>query len=61
MWIMSPTTFDTLKFVERLEKADAAALSADLRELRAEMMGEMKLTRWMVAALVGLSIANFAK
>ena len=98
---MSVITFDTLKFVERLEKAgiprehakaEAEALSevfeigtqelttkadllatrtalqsdinsarAEMREMKAEVMGEMKLNRWMLAALIGIAIANFAK
>ena len=91
---MSVITFNTLKFVERLEKAgiprehakaEAEALSevfeigtqdlatkadlltlktelkSDMREMKAEIMGEMKLSRWMLAAVIGLAIANFAK
>ncbi|MBK6905622.1 MAG: DUF1640 domain-containing protein [Rhodocyclaceae bacterium] len=88
---MSTITFDTHKFVKRLEsagvpqaqaeamadvqrealaealdvalatKADVQAVRSDMRELRVEMMGEMKLSRWMIAALIGLAIANFAK
>ena len=42
-------------------KADTAAIRADMRENKAELMGEMRLTRWMLAALMGLAIANFAK
>jgi len=88
---MSTTTFDTLKFVERLEKAgatrelasalaeaqkdslsealdstlatkaDILALRSDLRESQAQIMGEIKLSRWMLAVVIGLAIANFAK
>ena len=42
-------------------KADTAAILADMPETKAELMGEMRLTHWMVAALMGLAIANFAK
>ncbi|WP_306607619.1 hypothetical protein [Azonexus sp.] len=42
-------------------KADTAAIRADMRETKAELIGEMRLTRLMVAALMGLAIANFAK
>ncbi len=88
---MSTITFDTLKFVDRLEKAgasrelavamveiqketlaeamdatlatksDTAAIRADMRETKAELVGEMRLTRWMLVALMGVAIANFAK
>lgn len=79
---MTTITFDTLKFVERLEKAgiprdhakaEAEALAdvlasgsqdlattgdintvrTEMREMRLEINGEMKLIRWMV----GLSLA----
>jgi uncharacterized protein YfdQ (DUF2303 family) len=36
-------------------------LKSDMREMKAEIMGEMKLSRWMLAAVIGLAIANFAK
>ena len=42
-------------------KSEVALVRSDMRELKAEMMGEMKLNRWMLAALVGMAIANFAK
>ncbi len=85
---MSTVTFDTLKFVEKLEKAgvvreQAAAMAEafkdasgeaelatksdielvrfEIRELKAEMSGEMKLNRWILGAVLGLAIANFAK
>jgi hypothetical protein len=65
---MTAITFDTLKFVERLTQALAEALAsggqelatkADLRELRqemvahkAEILGELKLNRWMAGLLL---------
>ena len=85
---MSTVTFDTLKFVEKLEKAgvireQAAAMAEafkdasggtelvmksdielvrfEIRELKTEMSGEMKLNRWMLGAVLGLAVANFAK
>ena len=79
---MTTITFDTLKFVERLEKAgiprdhakaeaealadvlasgsqelattgDINTVKTEMREMRLEINGEMKLIRWMV----GLSLA----
>jgi uncharacterized protein YfdQ (DUF2303 family) len=38
-----------------------AKLESKLDKMNAELMGEMKLSRWMLAAVVGLAIANFAK
>ena len=79
---MSTVTFDTLKFVEKLEKAgvvreQAAAMAeafkdasgeaelatkgyiepirSEVRELKAEMSGEMKLNRLMLGAVLGLA------
>lgn len=79
---MTTITFDTLKFVERLEKAgiprdhakaeaealadvlasgsqelattgDINTVKTEMREMRLEINGKMKLIRWMV----GLSLA----
>ena len=84
---MSTVTFDTFKFVERLEKAglsreQAAAIveaqadslaqaldttlatKSDISRIDiglTEVMGELRLNRWMLAALLGVAIANFAK
>jgi len=40
---------------------EVGTLRAEIREIRAEMMGESRLNRWMLAALIGLAVANFAK
>lgn len=37
------------------------ATKADLREMKTELMGEMRLNRWMLGAVIGLAIANFGK
>jgi hypothetical protein len=76
---MSVITFDTLKFVERLEKAGiprehakaeaealADVLSAGTQELAtksdmSELMHEVKINRWMLAVVLGLYVATFAK
>ena len=81
---MTTITFDTLKYVERLEKAgitrdhakaEAEALAdvlststqelatkrdigdvrSEMREMRTEISGEMKLIRWMVGLSLALS------
>ncbi len=81
---MTTVTFDTLKYVERLEKAgvtrdhakaEAEALAdvlstgtqelstkhnisdvrSEMREMRTEINGEMKLIRWMVGLSLALS------
>lgn len=87
---MSAVTFDTLRYVERLEKAgasrelasalveiqketladamdttlatktDTALLRSDLRELKAELLGEMRLNRWMLGVVIAMAVANFA-
>lgn len=46
---------------ELATKADIGMVRSEMRELKAELMGEMKLNRWMLAALIGLAIANFSK
>ncbi len=60
----------TREYADAYTKALAETLSAgtqelatkgDLREPNAELMREMKLNRWMMAAVIGLSIATLAK
>jgi hypothetical protein len=46
---------------ELATKRDVEQIRAEIRELKAEMTGEMKLNRWMLGAVLGLAIANFAK
>lgn len=88
---MSAITFNTYKFVERLEqagasrelaaalaesqaqslaealdttlatKADTTAIRADMREMKAELMGEMRLTRWMLAMIIVAEAAPLLK
>lgn len=84
---MSTTTFDTYKFVERLEKAGASrelaaalaeaqresiaealdttlATKADLSDLRldmARMDAKIDKLSWMLAVLIAIALANFAK
>jgi hypothetical protein len=77
---MATVTFDTLKFVEKLEsagitreqaKAEAEALvkalygamdsqlatKNDINHLEKELV----VVKWMVGAILGLAVANFAK
>lgn len=42
-------------------KPDIAELRHEMRELRTEMSGKFTLHQWMLAALVAIAIANFAK
>ena len=88
---MTTITFDTFKFVDRLEKAglsreqasaivdaqrdafsealdstlatkrDVELLSNKLDKVESKLFGELTLVKWMVGALIGLAIANFAK
>lgn len=46
---------------ELATKRDVEIIRAEIRELKAEMTGEMKLNRWMLGAVLGVAIANFAK
>jgi hypothetical protein len=69
---MSAITFDTLKFVRTLkdsgfEEKQAEAVAKAFQdasseaELATKRDGEMKLNRWMLGAVLGVAIANFAK
>jgi len=42
-------------------KVDIGDLRHEMRELRTEMNGKFTLLQWMLAALIALAIANFAK
>jgi hypothetical protein len=86
---MTTITFDTLKYVERLEKAgitrdhakaeaealadvlstgtqelatkrDIGDIRSEMREMRTEISGEMKLIRWMVGLSLALSTGILA-
>jgi hypothetical protein len=46
---------------ELATKRDVELIRAEIRELKTEMTGEMKLNRWMLGAVLGVAIANFAK
>ena len=46
---------------ELATKRDVELIRAEIRELKAEMTGEMKLNRWMLGVVLGVAIANFAK
>jgi len=85
--IISTITFDTLKFVERLEKAgltreQASAFAEAQKEAFAEALesqlatrsdierverkliehdGKFALLQWMLAAVLAVALANFAK
>ncbi len=77
---MAAVTFDTLKFVEKLEsagitreqaKAEAEALVVALSEAMDSQLAtkndinrlekEVVVVKWMVGAILGLVVANFAK
>ena len=77
---MAAITFDTLKFVEKLEsagvnreqaKAEAEALVTALSEAMDSQLAtkadinrlerELVVVKWMVGAILGLAVANFAK
>jgi hypothetical protein len=77
---MAAITFDTLKFVEKLEsagvnreqaKAEAEALVIALSEAMDSQLAtksdinrlerELIVVKWMVGAILGLAVANFAK
>jgi len=42
-------------------KADTEALRSDLRETKAELNGKLALVHWMLAAVLAIAVANFAK
>ena len=76
---MATVTFDTLKFVEKLEsagitreqaKAEAEALVTALSEAMDSQLAtknvnrlekELVVVKWMVGAILGIAVANFAK
>jgi hypothetical protein len=46
---------------ELATKRDIEQIRSEIREFKAEMNGELKLNRWMLGAILGMAIANFAK
>jgi hypothetical protein len=46
---------------ELATKRDIEQTRSEIREFKAEMTGELKLNRWMLGAILGMAIANFAK
>jgi hypothetical protein len=74
---MATITFDTLKFVERLEKAgisreQATAFADAQKEAFSEALDttlatktdidtELVLVKWMLGVVIAISVANFAK
>lgn len=68
---MASITFDTHKFVRKLQEAgfgEKLATRRDLMEmeLRIDMRfealkGDMSLVKWMMGALIALAVANFSK
>ena len=46
---------------ELATKRDIEQIRSEIREFKAEMTGELKLNRWMLGAILGMAIANFAK
>jgi hypothetical protein len=74
---MATITFDTLKFVERLEKAgisreQATAFADAHKEAFSEALDttlatktdidtELVLVKWMLGVVIAISVANFAK
>ena len=75
---MATVTFDTLKFIEKLEsagitreQAKAEALVTALSEAMDSQLAtkndinrlekELVVVKWMVGAILGLAVANFAK
>ena len=46
---------------ELATKRDVEQIRSEIREFKAEMTGELKLNRWMLGAILGMAIANFAK
>ncbi|HLA33809.1 MAG TPA: coiled-coil domain-containing protein [Rhodocyclaceae bacterium] len=50
------TKSDALKLERRIDAVDS-----QLREMKAELNGKLTLNHWMLAAILGVAIANFAK
>lgn len=46
---------------ELATKRDIEQIRSEIREFKAEITGELKLNRWMLGAILGMAIANFAK
>lgn len=42
-------------------KRDVELIRSEIRNLNAEMTGELKLDRWVLSAVLGMAIADFAK
>ena len=72
---MASISFDMHKFVCKLEEKQAEgvadvfkdasgeaelATKRDIEQIRSEITGELKLNRWMLGAILGMAIANFA-
>jgi len=46
---------------ELATKRDIKQIRSEIRGFKAEITGELKLNRWMLGAILGMAIANFAK
>ncbi|MFM8341835.1 MAG: DUF1640 domain-containing protein [Methylomonas sp.] len=46
---------------ELATKRDIKQIRSEIREFKAEITGELKLNCWMLGAILGMAIANFAK
>lgn len=52
---------DALSESELATKQDISELRHELREIKTELNGKLALVQWMLAAILALAIANFAK
>lgn len=52
---------DALAESELATRHDISELHHELRETRTELNGKLALLQWMLAAVLALAIANFAK
>ena len=52
---------DALSESELATKQDVSELRYEFREIRTELNGKLALVQWMLAAVLALAIANFAK
>ncbi len=52
---------DALSESELAGKQDISELRYELREIKTELNGKLALVQWMLAAVLALAIANFAK